>query len=189
MAQSEVEIYNTAFIWLGQETVTAVTDPSKRAIQARVRYKNIRNALLQRHNWRFAIGRATLAPETAAPEFGWTYQYLRPIDCLRILNIKDYEYPWIREGKYILTDVGTTLYLNYIREVEAVLEFDPVFAELLGIELAMALCYSLTGSMDINKEILAPMRTDLLSSAAFTSAIEGWPDDQFVEGSWVSDRR
>lgn len=59
-----VDIANQSLILLGQATITALTDENENARRCSAIYETIRNDLLVKHPWNFAIKRATLVDIT-----------------------------------------------------------------------------------------------------------------------------
>lgn len=87
---SDVDICNLALSHLGDEAgVSAISPPdgSAQADHCKRFYPVARDALLEMHNWGFAMGRQALAllSDTGQP-YGWTYSYARP-DCLRVIAV------------------------------------------------------------------------------------------------------
>jgi len=115
------------------------------SVQARLHYTQTRDALLRSHWWRFARTRKQLSPNATAPDFEWTYAYDLPNDFLREWlppwedNSEVQErtrYSYSLEGKQLLSNEGT-MKLRYVKRVEDVAEFDPLFTEVLILQLAL----------------------------------------------------
>jgi hypothetical protein len=134
MATSETSICNQALARLGSKRINALTDNSIEAIQARQHYEQTRDALLRSHYWNFAIARSELSPDAASPAFGWEYQYILPSDCLRVLGLRHGEYAI--EGQRLLTRADQAK-ITYVRRVTDPAQFDPLFVEVLVLQLAV----------------------------------------------------
>lgn len=59
-----VDVCNLALIQLGQLTITALTDENENARRCNVMYEPTRDALLEKHPWRFATEKVTLVDIT-----------------------------------------------------------------------------------------------------------------------------
>jgi hypothetical protein len=96
------------------------------------------------HWWRFARSRVELSQNTTDPDFEWAYAYDLPNDFLRMW-LKPYEdnntghdntrYTYSMEGTQLLSD-ETTMKIRYIKRVTDVPTFDPLFVEVLVLQLA-----------------------------------------------------
>jgi len=62
MATSDVEICNSALQKIGAETITTLSDNTRRAALCNRQYDKVRKKLLRAHPWNFAIRRAALVP-------------------------------------------------------------------------------------------------------------------------------
>ena len=149
---SETEIINQALGRIGANRISDFADTSEdndQSVQARLHYAQTRDALLRSHWWRFARTRATLSQNATytddATTFEWTYAYDLPNNFLR-----EWLPPWednsevqgrtrnsySLEGKQLLSN-ESTMRLRYVRRVEDVTEFDPLFTEVLVLQLAL----------------------------------------------------
>lgn len=64
MATSDVEICNSALAKLGAESITSLSDTTRRAVLCNRQYDKIRKKMLRMHPWNFAIKRVWLSPIT-----------------------------------------------------------------------------------------------------------------------------
>lgn len=148
---STVDIANLALSHLGEERLVALTDNVASARAVDLIYEDVRDEVLRAHRWNFAVKRAVLTALVTAPAFGWALEYPLPNDCLRVLEVNDSEFgdtitdEYVVEGRSILTD-AESLNLVYIRRVEEVSQFDPIFKQALALKLAAGLAEKLRGS-------------------------------------------
>jgi hypothetical protein len=145
---SETTICNLALAKLGEGHLETLDDDSTVALQCKLMYPTLRDAVLEDHTWRFALARATLAPLAAAPDWGWAYKFVLPTDpyCLRPVEIADdYDTPWEQEGRYLLCD-SASVQLRYIARVTDVSQFTAQFTDCLAERLAAELGYFVTGA-------------------------------------------
>lgn len=176
MASSEVEICNSALIKIGAARILDLTDDNDRARLCAEMYPRMRDKLLRSHPWNFAIARVELAQATTTPTFGYSYQFRLPSDCLRVLEVwngitSDFEYQ--KEGDYIVSD-ESRIFIKYIKQITDTDKFDKNFDEVLALELAATICYSLNQSTTIKDSLLAEAKYELSQARSF-DAQEGTP--------------
>lgn len=148
MAASSVEICNSALLKLGAETITALSDNTRRAKLCNEQYDRIRKLLLRAHPWNFAIKRAALVANVATPAFGYDVQFDLPADYLRALEEEDVTEDWAIEGNALFAN-RDDFNLKYIADISDTTLFDPAFDELLALALAKELAYPLVQSMSL----------------------------------------
>lgn len=201
MSQSQTDICNSALQRVGAATIMDITDNSREARACAVAYDSTRRAELRKRKWRFAMKRATLAPDTGAPNFEYTYQFTLPSDCLRIaLPADNPELDWSLEGRKILTNTfqspflgaspqpavtGPALFLRYVSDIEDATQFDTSFYELMGIALAIKICEPLTQSNQ-KKAGLQTEYKEALLAAGKAQAFETLPADPPADGWWIA---
>lgn len=156
-ALSDVDICNMALDLLRQNaSITSIDDPSSDVEDLAARwYDTTRQGLLRSHPWNFARKRILLSRNSTDPISGYPDAYNLPVDFLRLLFIGDnyndeYEWEYSIEGGQILIDNegGDSLEIGYIYDMANVPQFDPLFKQLLAVELAVVFANAITG---INK--------------------------------------
>jgi len=154
---NETKICNMALGRLGEKRINDyenASESSTEAIHCRLNYAQTRDALLRSHWWRFARTRVQLSANTSSPDFEWSFAYDLPTDFLRMW-IRPWEdnsqvqqnsrYSYSLEGKQLLSDLSS-MYIRYIRRVTDVPTFDPLFIEVLVLQLALKMVMPLTGA-------------------------------------------
>lgn len=184
MAQSKVDICNSALVLVGAGTIASLDDNSPEARVCSVQYDSTRRDELRKHPWNFAIKRAVLAPDSTAPSFDYKYQFTMPADCLRVLRTNDYYLDWMIEGGKILTNLDTTLYLRYVADIEDPTLFDASFYSVFAISLAQDICEKLTQS-NVKQQNLAKAYSDEIREARRANAIESGPKDAPYPSTWT----
>lgn len=193
---SNVDIANRALTKLGEGRLISLGDDTKAGREVNSMFHIVRDAELRAHNWRFAIKRARLAALVAAPEFGYTYQYRPPADCLRILEVGDV-YPgadlsdyvgmpsseYAYEGGLILTNIAAPLKLRYIARIEDPTLYDALFVEAFACKLAMELAEPLTQSS--TKRELAQREYDRAIALAVKANSIELPPVKAADDTWV----
>jgi len=109
---TKLEIYNSCFIKLGGEPVTAITDSNKRNNLLNAIYDTVKSRELRQHPWNFAIKRTRLLPDTVTPTWKWGSAFKLPADYIKIKEVRhDYLYAiennlLVIEDTLVATDVS-----------------------------------------------------------------------------------
>lgn len=102
---TKLEIYNSCFIKLGAEVVSATTDSNKRNNLLNAIYDTIKAKQLREHPWNFAMKRAQLVPNVTVPAFKFYSSYDLPSDYLKVKEVR-YDYDYAIEGSLLVTEEG-----------------------------------------------------------------------------------
>ena len=162
MAQtSEVSICNQALGWLGANLITSFDDQTKEANLCGANYASLRDAVLERGDWTFAIRRAELpqlGEDELVPGYGNAYQL--PSDCIRVIQASpDARYidtstmHWEAEDRKVLTDNGAC-FIKYVYREEDPVRFSPGFVQSLAYRIAAELAIPLTKSRQLQGQML-----------------------------------
>lgn len=177
-SSSEVDICNSALTLFGEATILAI-DPPDGTLAATLcaqHYHKCRNAAMRAFPWGFAMKRAALNQLTAAPDWGFKYQYQYPPDCLRIWKIEhSSRTDWKREGDKILTDLQS-LNVLYISKVIDPNQFDSLFLDALAARLGATLCIPLSGKKT-TAEMLWGLYVKKIEEAQEIDSQEGEPEE------------
>ena len=172
---TEVSICSNALRRLGDDPITSLTDDTERARLCNSFYPDARDAVLRLHTWNFAVTRASLAQLAAAPAYGFAYQYSLPSDCLRVLQIKDYNLDYKIEGRKLLIN-ESAVYLIYLAQITDVNELDVLLRETISAGLASDISYAITSNLQVTK-LMTEKYGLKLSEARHTDASEGYNTD------------
>lgn len=183
MAQSVVDICNSALQRVGATTILSISDNSPEARACSVAYDSNRRDELRKFKWNFAIKREVLAPDATAPAFDFTYAFSLPSDCLRVLRPATTDLDWQVEGRKILTNDSNTLKLRYISDVTDATVFDPSFYNVVAAALSLDLVERLTQS-NVKKQLLVKDYDDAVTAAKRANAFEAGPVD-LPEDPWM----
>jgi len=141
---TQVEICNLALIRIGQSKIVGMGEDSKAADLLNNIWALIVDEVLRDHTWNFAVRREQITAEVTAPAWGFTYEYLQPVDCLRVLGIDDnLEISYRVEGLSIFTDEDSPINLKYIGRIEDTNQWDAKFVNTLAWRLAQEVAYPL----------------------------------------------
>jgi len=192
---SVVDICNEAMDLLGAATITALTENSKEARLCNRRFETVRDSVLRSHPWNVAITRASLAKDSDAPAFGFTYQYTLPTDpyCLRVLSFwnsnvdseiaaYDSQVMFKIEGRKVLSNEGTCK-ITYLARVTDTEQYDSLLSSTIAHKLAAETAYAITGSTSVS-QAMQQLYEVRLREARSIDAMEGVPDkliaDDFI---------
>jgi hypothetical protein len=185
---SEVGICNRALSRLGASRISSLSDStSKNARECNNAYETVRDAMLRRHPWNFAIKRASLAAEVTGPAFGPTNYFQLPSTCLRLLLPNDTGLDWIIEGRKIATSWSAPLNIRYIDQITDPNAMDVLFREALALQMAFTMCEAITQSTAKQQAIAIELK-DVIAEAKRTNAIEKlaqYPPEDY----WLTVRR
>lgn len=171
---SEVSICTNALVKCGAEGIVSMTEDNRRAILCNAVYADLRDTLLISHPWNFAIKRVQLAQTTTPPLFDFTYEYLLPADCLRVLSV-DSTLPWAKEVDKIVAN-DSTINIKYIAQVTDPNKFTAQFREGLSLYIAKELCFALTQSNPRTEALESKFEQHIRSCRSY-DAQEGTPPE------------
>lgn len=159
MALSETKICNLSLSDLGAKRINDLAaDSTVNAILCRLHYEPIRDALQRSHSWRFVRDRVELSQDTTDPAFEWDNQFILPNDFLRFRSVFEEEGFSSKhrrhaiEGQRYLTNFDT-VQLRYVKKVTDVTKFDPLFVQILVLELELKLVMPLTQDVKLKQTI------------------------------------
>lgn len=180
---TDVEICSAALILLGEAPIASLAEPSKRAVQAANIWPTARRDLLRLHNWNCAIKRVILAPLTEPPAFGYSKQFAKPGDWLRLVQCGERgETDYVFESNRILCNENA-LKLVYVAEVAESL-WDALLTDLAIKRMARDLAYPVTRSASLKQE--AAQEYEMTKRTAKTidgqeNPPETWGDSPFLD--------
>ena len=190
---SVVQICNSALNQLGASSITALTENSKNARICNERYETIRDAVYRSHPWNCLVKRVQLAQDSDTPAWGFTYQYTLPSDCLRVLQIKDYNSDYKIEGRKLLIE-QSEVYLIYLAIETDVNQLDILLRETISAALSQDIAYAITSNLQVAK-LMAEKYQAKLSEARHTDASEGYntdptlaPTDKIITEDFITSR-
>lgn len=188
MAVNETSICNMALGMIGASRINDLTsDTTPEAIQCRTYYEITRDMLLRSYWWNFAFARADLVLDTETPSFEWDYQFLLPFDFLRMkppVEDDDLELYTI-EGKKLLTD-DSEVSIRYISKVTDAGMFDPLFVEVLVLQLALKFISALAGTRSI--QLRQDLKQDLFVATRKAMAVNSQETNDTGSSDWNNAR-
>lgn len=196
---SVIQIANRALTKLGAARIISLGDDNKQSRAVLSCFDDLRDDELRSHRWSFAMKRTSLAADSDAPAFGFTYAYTLPADFLRLDLVND-EFPavvmdnyigmetneYTIEGNKILANIAAPLKLRYIARIEDPSQMDVNFREALACRIAAELAEDLTQSNQ-KRELAWNEYKQAVSRAIRTNAIEKPPMMQ-GDNQWIMSR-
>lgn len=187
---TQVLVANLALQSVGANRISALTDNTTNAREVNAVYDTLRQALLRRNRWKFAITRRTLSEDSTAPAFGRAARYQLPNDYLYLVppypEDRVIPHDWIVEGRYIYTDDATSIDVRYIQDVTDESLMDPLFrlalAKKIAVQILPKFKPSNTTAMKLRQEY-----KDALAEASRVDAIEKLPVEP-AEDTWIGIR-
>jgi hypothetical protein len=188
---SEVSICNDALQLLGAERIVSLTEDSVNARECNACYAEKRDLELEKHRWKFAITRTTLAPDATEPDFDFAYAYVLPAGCLRVLMPARPYLDWQIEdhngATAILTNEGTSLEVVYVKQITDPNLMVPTFRAALAARMAIQMCERITQS-NTKMGTARDSYKEAINEARRTNALQRIADEA-PEDTWVSARR
>ena len=187
MALSETRICNTSLARIGAKRINNFdTDTSPEAIQCRTHYEQTRDALIRSHSWRFARARGELSQDAVDPDSEWDNQFILPNDFLRFRSIVEEEGYSSRHRRHSLEDDRfltnfSTVNMRYIKKVIDPTKFDPLFVEVLVLQLALKLVAALAKT---DPKLKADIKDDLKLLMPKVQAVDDDETDVGGRSDW-----
>lgn len=182
---TDIEICSNALMLLGDRPIASLSEGTKQAILCANLYPLARKEVLRSHVWNCAVKRVQLAALAAAPAYGWTHQFAKPGDWLRLLDVGECgqdEYAF--EGNRILAN-QSSLKVRYLADItEGYWDFSLVDVMVKRMEAGLA--YPITKSTT-----LAQMKEQIYRGALRAAkAIDGQenPPEQYGDTPFLSVR-
>ncbi len=186
MAVTSTSICNSALAKIGAERIVSLDSDNNRAKLLKEQYEKLRDELLYAHPWNFAIARVQLAGLVSAPLFDFSNQFQLPSDCLRVVGSdipKDAD--WQVEGTVLVCNYDA-VQIKYIRQITDTSKFTPAFAEVLACKIAADVCYAITQSTTLQKNLDEKYEKQLRQARSF-DAQESVGDRVYAD-SWLNSR-
>jgi len=206
MAESKTSIFNMAIARVGNkgDIQDADTDTSEEARACRLFYDQVVNAALRSYDWTFAKARAILSRSTDESSFEFDSIFDLPSDYMRQRHVYDDVEPtdisnfsYSIEGNQIfmnrlLSSVGesTTINFKYIKRETNTGRWDPMFTEIVILNLAIKIAPKLTDDpTGLARELTAELHTLLLPMARTINRFEGPTKGAIQRPTWNSAQR
>ena len=181
---SEVGICNQALGWLGATPIISLDDNTTEARLCKANYALVRDAVLEAHNWTFAIGRFDLPQNATGPVNGYTNAFQIPTEVLRVLDVNCGE-DWRVEGQDIVTNEAVAKIRAVVRVADPN-RFSSLFTQALAARLAADLAIALTQSRELQQQHYQ-IYLEKLDEAAANDGSQG--KSRQITSSWLRGSR
>lgn len=132
---SDVSICNIALMRLGSNPISSLTEGTTAANACNLVYDHLRRSLLSEHFWNFSMKREELSIDMSAPLFGNHNKFPLPNDFLRMREVYNQSSPYSIEEGYIYTNDPAPLMIRYVKDMDNVSEFSPLFINCLVLQI------------------------------------------------------
>ena len=187
---SVTAICNAALRKVGATTITGLNQGTKNANFCNDRYADLRDALLEMHQWNFAVVRKKLAQTTTTPAIKFDYSYTLPTDYIRAIAVFDSDEGdvvvdhKIEDGKVMCS--SDEVWLVYIATITDPNSMSPLFREALSAFIAIEAATAIAESGTLRDRMLKEFKS-ALRKARSADSMSDLPDRMPV-GSWVTSR-
>lgn len=177
VALVRTDIANRALDEIGAAAILSIDDTTQPAQLCARKISPLRDALLRRHPWNFAMARASLTALPTPPVWGFAFAYTLPADYLRMgsLNVSDPETVYKIEGGTLVTDIGPSLDILYVQSPADSARYDPLFLGVLVLALARDLAKPVANDSSLRDQLNRAME-DAFRTARSADAAEGTAD-------------
>lgn len=183
---SQTDVLNDALSQIGATVITGIDDGSINANHCKRMYPALLDDLLRSHHWNFAMRRAVLVADAAAPLFEFAFSYTLPTDSLKIVeyngasldttNLSLFESTTVSrykiEGRKLLTNDGEVK-IVYVARVTDPNVWDSLFYQVVAGWLASKLASAITKDARMARDLLQNTLSLLLPMALAVDGQEG----------------
>jgi len=186
---SKIEIINFALTLLGLSQTTSPNEDNTASVAMNSIYDTTLYSMLTLHKWGFSVRRKKLEASTSfEPEWGYTYSYPLPADCIKLIQVGDKRnIPGIEyyvEDRNIITDASDILILYSTKDIN-IQHASPLFTEAFAAKLATNLSTRLPGRTSVT-QVVASL---FASSLALAIQSEDTESNYVTNNSeWLSSR-
>lgn len=194
---TQLSLYNGALLELGERTLVTTADNVEPRRLLDVVYATAVRQCLEQGFWKFALRTTKLAYDPSfTPPFGYTRQFVKPADCVRLSKLCSDEFfnapllAYAEEAGFWFSNLDT-IYVSYVSN-------DPAYGGNLALWPESFVLYvqrylgsrivSRLEQSKVDTEAITKMTQIALVDARSKDALEG-PTTFPPSGSWVNSRR
>lgn len=189
---TEAEIVNAALQLVRvNKRISSLSDNITESNTAEDIYYELRDRMLEMHQWNWAIKRAKLAQLSEVPAFEWDYAYELPADFIRVVTLHNNDggrgtIEYKLEDNKVLTDEDK-VYLRYVSRITDPNKMSPSFRAAFSKLLASYFAVSLSNSARRSEELYDQFLTQDMPRARSIDSLQDSPEIM-PESSWVTAR-
>lgn len=187
MAVSNVSIANRALQKLGAKRIESLSQDNPNARSMSTAFAPVRNALLRKYQWSFAIQRASIVADADETTWGERTRYALPADFARLIRDDEsgIRRDWKIEGRYIITDDDSPLEIRYVSIITDPTSYDPLFVEVFSTALAMETAEEITQSTSKLESLERRFKMEI-AEARNANAFELDPQESLDDDWWLA---
>lgn len=185
---TDVEICSSALLLLGDNPIASLAESSPRARICANVYPLAKADILRRHPWNCATKRVILAPESTPPDFDWAYQFARPSNWLRTVQVgyRDNPLDYTVEGVRLLANTNVLPFVYIANVTEG--EWDSLLTSVMIKRMEADLAYPITKSTSLRDSLKQEFYQPGIGVLAQAKTIDGqenppedWGDSPFLQ--------
>lgn len=165
MAINTIKICNMAILHVGGNKISSLNDNSVEARICEVHYDQARDKVLEDKDWTFAVSRAEIVQNAVDPVFGYQGSFTLPTDCIRVMEVwesadntmfRDRSNPleWEKEENNISANTQGSVFIRYIKRIEATSRYSAGFVDALSLYLAHKLAVPIAQSSKLQTDMM-----------------------------------
>lgn len=182
MSTSNISIANRALTMLSVDRIIAIPGTTEQGRKIHAIFEDTRDALLEEHNWNFAIKERQLSLLSETPIMdAWSLIYQLPSDCIRVLELEG-DYPFAIYGNKLYTNSDDAR-IKYVSRETDPSKFSKGFVKALASKLAAELSFGFTENATLATNLDAVASRDL-KEAKWSDSQEG-QGVKIIRGSMV----
>lgn len=184
-----VDIANLALSWMGEKAITSLEDDSDIARLMKLNYIPARDAVMEAHDWSFAMERFIPALLEEEPVWGVGNAFQVPARILRVIGCwpndstnavmwtntllidTDEQIDWVMEQGKILCD-EEVVFAKGIMRIETEGVYSPLFVHALAAKLGVLTAIAVTHDEDIFS-LMSSMYAQMIMEAKTRDGLQG----------------
>jgi len=179
-------VCNLGLAHLGEEPIASLSADGDTENLLLGCYEEIRDQVLEAYDWVPARWRKEITADGTAPDFGWDYRYLLPVNpyCLRLLEVKntgDAEIGYELEGRYVLCDEAEGIRIKYVKQIVDPTELSASLAAAISMRIAMWVEPKFSNSQTVRDRLAKELEALILEAKA-NGACQDFSDEEDEPG-------
>ena len=159
------DLFNAALVFITAEKITSPDEDSEESRRCLAVWEQLRDEVLRAYAWHSATRRKTVTPDAGgSPEFGWTYRFTLPADCIRVIGLSDPATAFSVEGRYLLSS-ATPAEIIYTARIDPEV-MDALLFDALAKRLAAELAFGVTNSATLAAKMFDLYQTIVATAQA-----------------------
>lgn len=186
MASSKTDICNLALALLDEDPIQDLDSQQEpRASVLRINFPNSFDAAMLERPWNACRKRQVLSKDTAAPVFGFDFQFTLPADCLQVHAVTDASSGYtvdkwsVESGRKLLCN-WDSVGVIYSARIEQIPQLPAYLTEVISYHLAFRTARAITGSDSKGAALREEYQRAVLPNAQHRDALEGFSGENMT---------